>query len=157
MSYSPTGPFWFSDNASGVSDLLDGNGQIIPLVVAIPPSTGTGAGAPTGTVFNGGAGFVVSKNGVSGESQFLFAAEDGTISGWAPDIDMTNTIIAVNNSSNGAVYKGLALTTDAAGHSFLYAADFSHGTVDVFDQNFQPIHRAGAFEDAAIPSDYAAV
>src|SRR5437763_9178274 len=54
MSFSPTGPFWFSDNGSGVSDLLDGRGQPVPLVVAVSPNS------PTGTVFNEGLGFVVS-------------------------------------------------------------------------------------------------
>src|ERR671924_596761 len=48
ISYSPTGPFWFADNGSGVSDLLDGRGRPVPLVVTVPGST------PTGTVFNGG-------------------------------------------------------------------------------------------------------
>ena len=33
ISFSPTGPFWFSDNGSGVSDLLDGRGRPLPLVV----------------------------------------------------------------------------------------------------------------------------
>src|SRR5439155_26937257 len=36
VAFSPTGPFWFADNGSGVSDLLDGRGQAFPLVVMIP-------------------------------------------------------------------------------------------------------------------------
>jgi hypothetical protein len=39
---------------------------------------------------------------------FLFATEDGTISGWSPSVDMTHATLTVNNSP-GAVYKGLAL------------------------------------------------
>src|SRR5438067_12054259 len=58
VAFSPTGPFWFADNGGGVSDLLDGRGQPVPLVVTVP------GGTPTGTVFNGGAGFAVSANGV---------------------------------------------------------------------------------------------
>src|SRR6059058_2529561 len=38
LAFSPTGPFWFADNGSGVSDLLDGRGQPVPLVVTIPSS-----------------------------------------------------------------------------------------------------------------------
>src|SRR5215813_7399832 len=56
ISYSPTGPFWFADNGTGVSDLLDGRGQPVPLGATVPH------GSPTGVVFNGGPGFVVSEN-----------------------------------------------------------------------------------------------
>src|SRR5437899_3928769 len=70
ISFSPTGPFWFADNGSGVSDLLDGRGQPVPLVVTVP------SGTSTGTVFNDGLGFVVSENGISAPSRFLFATED---------------------------------------------------------------------------------
>src|SRR5499433_2261486 len=50
MAFSPTGPFWFADNGSGVSDLLDGRGQPVPLVVTIPSALRT-VSKPTGTVF----------------------------------------------------------------------------------------------------------
>src|SRR5439155_5123486 len=74
ISFSPTGPFWYADNGSGVSDLLDGRGQIVPLVVTVPPAARS-RGTPTGTVFNGGTGFVISESGVSAPSRFLFATE----------------------------------------------------------------------------------
>src|SRR5438270_2199781 len=61
VSFSPTGPFWFADNGTGVSDLLDGRGEPVPLVVTVP-GEGRSVGTPTGTVFNGGPGFVVSEN-----------------------------------------------------------------------------------------------
>jgi len=149
MSFSPTGPFWFADNGSGVSDLLDGRGQPVPLVVTVPP------GSPTGTAFNEGPGFVVSENGVSAPSRFLFATEDGTLSGWTEVVDPSRALLAVDNSSVGAVYKGLALATDAAGQSFLYAADFGRGTIDVFDQDFRPIARPGSFQDPNLPDGFA--
>src|SRR5437667_147035 len=56
ISFSPTGPFWFADNGRGVSDLLDGRGRPLPLVVTVPSATGP-RGTPTGTVFNGTDGF----------------------------------------------------------------------------------------------------
>jgi uncharacterized protein (TIGR03118 family) len=147
-SFSPTGPFWFADNGSAVSDLLNGRGQPLALVVSIP------SGTPSGTVFNGGTGFVISANGLSAPSRFLFATEAGTISGWSDLIDPTRALVAVDNSSSGSDYKGLALAY-TGGHGYLYAADFSHGTIDVFDQNFRPVVRPGAFQDPNLPSGFA--
>jgi uncharacterized protein (TIGR03118 family) len=157
ISLSPAGAFWFSDNGSGVSDLLDGNGQPLPLVVTIPSAPNSSAspsgGSPSGTVFNGGPGFNVSQNGQAGSSIFLFDSEDGTISGWNPDVNQTQAIVAVNNP--GASYTGLTLATNSAGQSLLYAANFGQGRIDVFDQNFQSVPMAGAFQDLALPANYA--
>jgi uncharacterized protein (TIGR03118 family) len=154
VAFSPTGPFWFADNGSGVSDLLDGRGQPLRLVVAVPSAAGSG-GTPAGAVFNGGAGFVISEKGVSAPSRFLFATEDGTIAGWTALVDPTRALLAVDNSSSGAVYKGLALAADPAGRSFIYAADFRHGTIDVFDQDFTPVVRPGSFQDPNLPNGFA--
>jgi uncharacterized protein (TIGR03118 family) len=154
IAYSPTGPFWFAENGSGVSDLLDGRGEPFSLVVAVP-SAGHSGSAPTGTVFNGGTGFVISENGVSAPSRFLFVSQDGTISGWSAVVDPARALPVINNSSSGAVYTGLALAADPAGHSFLYAADFSGGTIEVFDQDFRPVMRSGSFQDPSLPEDFA--
>src|SRR5438132_2212593 len=154
IAFSPTGPFWFANNRSGVSDLLDGRGQPVPLVVTVP-SPATAGGTPTGTVFNGRSGFAIAENSVSAPSRFLFTTEDGTISGWSAVVDPSRALLAVDNSSTGAVYKGLALATDPAGRSLLYAADFRRGTIDVFDQDFKPVARPGSFQDANLPDGFA--
>jgi uncharacterized protein (TIGR03118 family) len=153
LAFSPTGPFWSANNGSGVSDLFDGRGQPLPLVVTVPSAAPSG-NTPTGTVFNGGPGFAIWENGVAAPSRFLFATQDGTIAGWTTVVDPTHALVAVDNSSSGADYTGLALATDPAGHSFLYAADFSHGTIDVFDQNFQPVVHPASFEDPNLPQGY---
>src|SRR5262249_32573420 len=106
ISFSPTGPFWFADNRSGVSDLLDGRGQPVPLVVTVAPARNS-VGTPTGTVFNGGLGLTISADGKTAPGRFLFATEDGTIAGWNSSVDPTHAVIAVDNSATGAVYKGL--------------------------------------------------
>ncbi len=154
ISFSPTGPFWLGENGGGVSDLLDGRGQMIPLVVNIP-SDFQGGGSPTGTVFNSSSGFEITENGRSGSGIFLFASEDGTISAWNPLVDPANAVVAIDNSDVGAVYKGLALAATPDGQTFLYAADFSRGTIDVFDEHFQPVSNPGAFADPNIPAGYA--
>jgi uncharacterized protein (TIGR03118 family) len=154
IAFSPTGPFWFAENGSGVSDILDGRGEPFSLIVTVPSAARSGS-APTGTVFNGGAGFVISENGVSAPSRFLFVSKDGTISGWTTVVDPTRALLAVDNSSSGAVYTGLALGADPSGHSFLYAADFSRGTIEVFDQDFRPVVRPGSFQDPSLPDGFA--
>ena len=55
----------------------------------------------------------------------------------------TYGIVAVDNSANptaadGAVYKGLAIATDAGGATFLYATNFRAGTVEVYGADFNP-------------------
>src|SRR5262245_52577943 len=154
ISFSPTGPFWFADNVTGVSDLLDGRGQPVPLVVRVPAAD-RASGRPTGTVFNGGPGFIISEEGASAPSRFLFAGDDGTISAWSEVVDPNRAIVAVDSSDSGAIYKGLALATEATDRTFLYAANFSAGRIDVFDQNFKAVVRANAFQDPGLPGGYA--
>jgi len=96
-------------------------------------------------------------------AQFLFATEDGTILGWNSNVfasgdpnttpPSTHAIIAV--PSSGAVYKGLAIATDALGTTRLYATNFRAGTVDVFTTNFAPATPPGAFTDPNLPRGYA--
>jgi uncharacterized protein (TIGR03118 family) len=149
IAFSPTGPFWLADNGDGVSDVVDGRGAPFALVVSVPAGS-----APTGVVFNSGPGFAVSENGIAAPGRFLFATESGTIAGWTTVVDPTRALLAVDNSASGAVYTGLALAADDTGASFLYAADFSHGTIDVFDQDFRPVVRPGAFQDPTLPAGF---
>ena len=156
ISSSATSPFWISDNKTGVSTLYNGSGQPFPvgspLVVTIaPPAGGTPPAAPTGQVFNGGSGFQVGANQ---PARFIFATEDGTISGWNPGANPTNAILKVDNSASGAVYKGLAIGNNGSG-DFLYAANFYAGTIDVFDGTFGSVTLAGSFTDPNIPSGFA--
>jgi len=148
---SATSPWWVADNETAVSTLYNGSGTPQSLVVSVP-------GAPTGIVFNGGAHFVVSSGGSSGPARFLFASEDGTISGWNPAVPppptSTQAIVAVDNSPAGANYKGLAIASTASG-DFLYAADFHNARVDVFDGNFAPATMPGAFVDPGLPARFA--
>jgi uncharacterized protein (TIGR03118 family) len=154
LTASATSAFWVSDNNSGVSTLYNGQGQIVPLVVNIPP-TGTAAGklgTPTGTVANPVSGaFQVSKGGKSANTFFLFDTLNGTIDGWAPSLDRNNAEVAV--TTPGAVYTGLTLDATPGQAPLLYAANWSGNSVDVFDQNFNPVDK-GAFQDPKVPSDF---
>jgi uncharacterized protein (TIGR03118 family) len=156
-------PFWVADNGTGFSTLYNGQGvpqppgttpPKKPLQVTIPNNSGTNTphGTPTGVVFNTDpGGFDVTSGGKTGSSLFLFATLDGTISGWAPSVDPTHAIIAVNMP--GSVFTGLAIGVDKAGQTLLYAADHAKGTIDVFDQNFTLVTTlAGNFSDKHLPA-----
>src|SRR5262249_47874337 len=148
VAVPPAGPFWVSDNGTGVSTLYDATGNSIPLVVTIPPPAGmTGPATPTGAVFNGTSDFAVT----GGPSHFIFVTEDGTIAGWNSG---TSAHLALDNSASGAVYKRVALGS-VGSDNFLYAANFHAGTVDVFDKDFQPADLAGDFTDPNLPDGFA--
>jgi uncharacterized protein (TIGR03118 family) len=153
VAFNPAGFVWVADNATGVSTLYDGSGTAQSLVVRIPGAGGA-QGRPTGIVFSGSGDFVVSQNGLSGPARFVFAGEDGTVSGWAPNVNATHAVMVVDNSGRGAVYKGLALAANGSGN-FLYATDFRNGRIDVFDAQFHAVSWAGAFADPSLPSDFA--
>jgi uncharacterized protein (TIGR03118 family) len=151
LALNPTGAFWIANNGSGTGTLYDGSGQPFPagnpLIVSI---SGKGS-APTGQVFNGTPAFEIAPGQ---PALFLFATESGTILGWNPAVDVGNAKLMADRSGSGAVYKGLALGRNASG-PLLYAANFSLGTIDVFDPGFQPVTVAGGFQDPSLPAGFA--
>jgi uncharacterized protein (TIGR03118 family) len=165
VSHSPTSPFWISDNGTGltsIDSLVAGNVtlNVIPPVTIAPATPDGGPAAPTGQVFNSFASSDAFTLMDGKPATFLFATEDGTISGWNMAAG-SESIIAVNESANpadgsealgmGAVYKGLAIAQTDDG-PMLYAANFRHGTVDMFDQNFDQVK---SFTDPNVPTDFA--
>jgi uncharacterized protein (TIGR03118 family) len=151
LAFGPGGPFWLSDNGTGVSTLYDSAGASQGLVVNVPSASGSGAGSPTGIVSNGTAVFNVTANGSTGTPFFLFATLDGTISGWAPNVDPVNAIIGANNSASGAVYTGLAFIDNFEGAPFLFAADNANNKVDIYDGSFNLVK---SFTDPSVPAGF---
>jgi uncharacterized protein (TIGR03118 family) len=141
----PGSPWWIGNNNSGTSTLYNGQDNTIPsLVVTVPPPKGAPAGtqsAPTGVVFNGSPTDFLLAPGK--QAVFIFATEDGTISGWNPGIDFQNAVLEVDNSdggeADGAVYKGMT-SAEIKGHRFLYVTNFRSGKVEVYDTNFKRVH-----------------
>jgi uncharacterized protein (TIGR03118 family) len=160
ISEGPSTPFWISDNGTGLSTLYSVPGSTppvtkVPLTVTINPAAGAASAAPTGTVFNSSPGSGFSIDG--SKAIFLFASEDGAISGWNPAFGTGSTaIVAVDhgspNPSLNAVYKGLAISTVNGGT--LYATNFRAGTIDAFDSSFNPT-LTGDFVDPSLPAGYA--
>src|SRR5262249_21926935 len=126
-----------------------------PLVVTIPAASAGDTGSPTGIVFNASKDFVVPTTAgapLTGPAVFLWASEDGMISGWAPNVDVNNAQVGV---AANAVYKGITIAGDgSSGHFRLYAADFIGKKIDVYDDKFKPVVVAGAFVDPKVPADY---
>ena len=145
LSYAPTGPFWVSANGTGTSPLysVDPATQVtskVSLTVTIP-----GAGNVTGQVFNN------DTSAFNGD-RFLFVSEDGTVSGWRSALGATAETLAV--ASVTSLYKGAAFST-IAGDSYLYAANFHTGAVDVYKGSALSPSLSGTFTDPALPSGYA--
>ncbi len=147
LAYGPGGAFWISDQGSGWSTLYNGKGVKQGLEVSIPSASGADTGQPTGIVFNGSSDFQLG----GWSSFFLFATLDGTISGWAPQTNPNDAIIAVNNAAAGSQFTGLAITNRPSGN-LLYAADLANNIVDVYDGNFNLVN---SFTDTALPPGYA--
>ena len=145
LSQFPNNPLWVSDNHTDLSTLYDPNtGAKVNLNVNIP------MGAPTGTVaIAPGNGYVVTEGANSGEALFLFDSESGAITGWNPNVDATNAIVAHDASAAGSVYKGLAYDP-ASNH--IFAADFHNNKVEIYDNTFT---RIKAFTDKNLPKRYA--
>jgi uncharacterized protein (TIGR03118 family) len=155
LAASQTSPAWIANNGTNKATLyrgfVDGSPvQKASLVVSIP------GGAPTGQVFNPTSGFVVSSGTASGPASFLFDSEGGQVTGWNPNVPPPppSTQAQVGASPPDAVYKGLAIASTPFG-TFLYAADFRNGRIDVFDSSFNLVHLSGSFSDDEIPAGFA--
>jgi uncharacterized protein (TIGR03118 family) len=152
MAFSPGGPVWISDNGRGLATLYSVHfltqafpSRTQPLVVRIPRSAASeprATAAPTGVTFNNTSDFLIGTSNASAPSLFIFATEEGTISGWNFDVDPANAILTVDNSSDavnglqrGAVYKGIATGNDGVGN-FIYVTNFRDGVIEQYDANF---------------------
>jgi uncharacterized protein (TIGR03118 family) len=166
VAFAPGSPFWISDANSNLSTLYSGIGANetqgvtgSPNVgVAIPASAAGVPANPTGQVFNGNGGFMISTSMGQESALFIFDGEGGTIAAWAKDSGaaaVTAYDDGVANAGNHAVYKGLAIGT-VGGATFLYATDLHNNKVDVFDTNFsKPAAMQGKFVDPNIPAGFA--
>ena len=87
VAFFPGGPFWISDNGTGVSTLYEGNGNQSCAHGDHTHSLGDtnpGAPGPSGMVWNGNPmAFLVGNNPTNtAAALFIWATEDGTIAAW---------------------------------------------------------------------------
>ena len=147
-------PFWVSDNGTGKSTLYNSLGQKQGLVVTVPAAGGsTAAGTPTGVIFNSTGQFDITENKKTASPIFMFATQDGTISGWNPGVDATHAVIpsSADRSSFGASYTSLVIANNGTAN-ILYAADNSaNAEIDMFASNFEFL---GSFSDPSVPRKF---
>jgi uncharacterized protein (TIGR03118 family) len=157
ISHSTGSPFWVSDNATGVATLYQVNpttNATTKVTIGSPPDPSggvvippPGSGTPTGQVFNS-----ASATGAFNGDAFLFVSEDGTISGWRGAQGTTAEVLQTGSTAN--VYKGTTLDT-TGGHSYLLAANFRVGAVDVSKGDAGAPALTGKFLDPNLPAGYA--
>jgi uncharacterized protein (TIGR03118 family) len=151
LTSSASSPWWVSDNATGLSTLYTGAGAKQGLVVTIPPAnpnnSKTPTGTPTGTIFNGSTTDFLLAPG--DPALFLFATIDGSIAGWNPSVGLaagakppSTHAITVVTTTDGSSYTGLTSAL-VDGNRYLYAANFTNGRVDVYDNAFHRVHLPG--------------
>ena len=166
IAFAPGSPFWISDNNNNLSTLYSGIGAnetqgvtgSASVGVAIPASAAGVQAKPTGQVYNGSGGFMITTSMGQESALFIFDGEGGTIAAWAKDSGATAVTAyddGVANGANHAVYKGLAIGA-VGGATYLYATDLHNNKVDVFDTNFsKPAAMQGKFVDPNIPAGFA--
>ena len=141
VSFGTTTPFWVSAEGTNVSTVYSVN----PLTQATTkaPLTVSVGGGPTGQVFNGGSGFNADR--------FLFVSTDGTVSGWRNTLGTTAEVLASASPTN--VYTGAAIGNTLSG-TYLYAANFLAGTIDVYKGDAAAPSLSGSFTDPNLPDGY---
>jgi uncharacterized protein (TIGR03118 family) len=162
IAISPTAPIWIANNGTGLSTLFTPQGVRQTATVDLPMTAGGTTSTPTGVVFNTATdltSFTVSDNGTTGPATLIFATQEGTIAAWSavvsPPSDSSTATTVIDETVSGANFTGLTMLTSGT-NSTLYAADFAHGQIDAFDENFAPIAlTADAFHDPRIPANFA--
>ncbi|HEY1564700.1 MAG TPA: TIGR03118 family protein [Gaiellaceae bacterium] len=152
LARSATSPWWIANNGTASASVYNGAGMRVDIgglaAQGVP-------GAPTGAVFSGipsqfQVGTTSAPNTLA-MSNFVFDSEDGTISAWRPG--SSAALVTVDMSASDAVFKGLAISNGPSGPR-LYATDFAHGRVDVFDGGWNEVNVPGAFVDPRLPKHF---
>jgi uncharacterized protein (TIGR03118 family) len=162
------GHFWISNAGTGTTTTYVGDvhspAGFVPMyqdsltVVDIPIGAGTlpdgrpvtEVSIPTGQVFNhSSTDFVVSGEGITAASKFIFVTGEGTISGWTEFRDaqgvlhrQTKSVITIDNSiwydDERLIYTGAAVTDFPSGN-ILYVTNWTFERVEMYDHNWNPI------------------
>lgn len=178
------GHFWLSNFGSGTTTTYIGDVHtptgFLPLyqdslkVVGIELGSGirddgrprADPAQPTGQVYNySTTDFVVSGQGITAASKFIFVTGEGTISGWTERTDeqgvlrrQFRSVITIDQSSqyddDRLRYTGCAIT-DYPSNNRLYVTNWIENRVEVYDHLWQPVAtQPGAFTYPGQGGDY---
>ena len=150
LAFSGGGIAWIGSNESHVSNIFNSEGLLLRPAVNIPSPTGPTGGSPTGVVFTGSPTDFLLPGPNNQPARFIFVGTDGVLSAWNGAAG-ANAMLIKDNSAN-AVYTGLAIANNE-GKSYIYAANFKSGHIDVWDKDFNPVWMP--FKDKQIPWGYA--
>jgi uncharacterized protein (TIGR03118 family) len=144
FAWAPGHPLWVANNGDSSSTVYTLRGDKFspakPVVVKLPE----GADWPvTGMVWN-------PNDDEFRGAMFIWVDEQGRIATWSKVDRATATVV---KTVPGAIYKGVTIATNEEGN-FLFAANFHAGTVDVFNDKFDQVHKF-AFIDKDLPMGYA--
>jgi uncharacterized protein (TIGR03118 family) len=156
ISHSGGSPFWVSDNGTGGTTLYTVNpitdhvtkNPVGGAIIHIPGSNATNG--PTGQVNTSG-----DRPGSFNGDAFLFVTEEGVVAGWRGPLGANAETLG--NGAAGSVYKGSAFATIGSGanaHSYLYAANFSLGSIDIYKGDGGAPNLTGNFTDPNLPAGY---
>jgi uncharacterized protein (TIGR03118 family) len=120
---------WIANRASGTTSILDPTGKAINHYLVKGP--GGVVGSPTGIVPNTTTSFQLPVNAV-----WIFSQLNGTIAATTSGTAQADSTFIVADESHNSSYSGLALVTNSAGISYLYAPNIRNGSLDQFSGNY---------------------
>jgi uncharacterized protein (TIGR03118 family) len=165
------GHWWIANTDSGTVSLYVGDTASTALfqdataLVAVEsaPATPEDPATPTGQVFNGSNEFpcvgesIDGNNPISAPGMFMVVTEDGNVQCWgetgSSNAERMKSFTIAATGEAGSVYKGIAVTQEESGN-LLYAANFAHKRIDVFNGQFTPVEMTFA-NPASISDEYA--
>lgn len=138
------GELYVANNGSNTSTAYDKKGNFENFLINVKRK-------PTGLVHNHFEdAFEISNHHDSYPAEFIFCTETGKILAYSEDVDAGSAVLVVDGTPFGTVYTGLAIA-ESDDEPFLYATDFKHSKIDMFDKNFNYVR---SFSDFSVPSDY---
>jgi uncharacterized protein (TIGR03118 family) len=145
ISTSPTGAQWVANQGTSTATTFAPGTFKVSRMLNLQ-------GEPTGSTFIGaGNAFDISAGGKTGGASFAFATTGGQILGWNQSVSPTGAVVAVDQSAQHASFTGLTLGMNGQ-QPLLFAADFSQGMVEIFNNKFAQV---GQFTDPSVPAGYA--
>ncbi|HEX5702992.1 MAG TPA: TIGR03118 family protein [Pyrinomonadaceae bacterium] len=161
VSVGPDTPFCVVNNGGSSASLYVGDvsgGPLVPnpdlrSISIVPPESVVAIPvAATAVVANTTSGFLASLTPTTpaAPARFIFVTRNGAINAWQPGM---GDMATVQRFVPGHNYTGVAITTTASG-TFLLAADFTNGKIDVFDSSFNPASLPGNFADLTVPGSF---